>query len=213
MWAALKSPLLLGNDLRKLDAKSLTILNNPAILAISQDPLGRSAFRIRRDTVDVPKDKYGVGEIHVWSGHLWGGDQLVIFLNAGGKEMEISASLEEIFVGDGPEGSASQVHEAWHVYDLWADRMDESTGNALLDAEDGAFVKVFSDANWYNATALPYKDGLLLQDKRLMGKKIGVVEADGTLKATVRKHAVKAFRLKSAGDHKFARYSTQKDEL
>ena len=34
MWAALKSPLLIGADLRHLDAAALRILNNPAIIAV-----------------------------------------------------------------------------------------------------------------------------------------------------------------------------------
>jgi alpha-galactosidase len=97
LWAALKSPLLMGNDLRSLSARSLTILNNPAVIAVSQDPEGRSVTRIRRD-MNVAKDKYGVGEIQVWSGSLYGGDQVVILLNAAGEDQKISASLEEIFL-------------------------------------------------------------------------------------------------------------------
>jgi len=84
----------MGNDLRTLSASSLTILNNPAIIAVNQDPVGRSVARIRRD-FNVSKDKYGIGEIHVWSGPLSGGDQLVIFLNACGEDREVSASLAE----------------------------------------------------------------------------------------------------------------------
>ena len=60
MWAALKSPLLLGNDLRVMDATTLSIVNNPAIIAISQDPKGRAAMRISRN-LTVPKDEFGVG--------------------------------------------------------------------------------------------------------------------------------------------------------
>lgn len=60
MWAAVKSPLLIGADLRKLSPKTLTILNNPAIIAVNQDPLGRSALRIFRDE-NVKKDRYGQG--------------------------------------------------------------------------------------------------------------------------------------------------------
>ena len=100
----------MGNDLRTLSASSLTILNNPAVIAISQDPEGRSATRVRRET-NAAKDKYNIGEIQVWSGPLYGGDQVVILLNAAGEDARISASLEEIFLHDGPEGSAPQVSE------------------------------------------------------------------------------------------------------
>jgi alpha-galactosidase len=64
MWAALKSPLLIGADLRELSAQTLSILNNPAVIAVNQDPLGKSAHRISRN-LNVPKDKYGQGGTQV----------------------------------------------------------------------------------------------------------------------------------------------------
>jgi alpha-galactosidase len=198
MWAAVKSPLLMGNDLRTLSAKSLSILNNPAVIAISQDPDGRSAARIRRD-FDIAEDKYGIGETHVWSGSLYGGDQVVILLNAGGEDKEISATLAEIFLHDGPEGSAPQVKEAWELYDLWANRMDEDVAQKILDAPVDEAVKLLKDADWYNATALSYKEGLKEGDERLLGKKIGKIAAGGSLTAMVKSHSVEMFRLRSIG--------------
>jgi alpha-galactosidase len=70
MWAALKSPLLIGADLRTLSAQALSILNNPAVIAISQDPLGRSAARIFRNQ-NVKKDKYGQGQVQIWTGPVF----------------------------------------------------------------------------------------------------------------------------------------------
>lgn len=198
MWAAVKSPLLMGNDLRVLSAKSLTILNNPAVIAISQDPDGRSASRIRRD-FDIAEDKYGIGETHVWSGSLYGGDQVVILLNAGGEDKEMSATLAEIFLHDGPEGSAPQVKETWELYDLWANRMAEEVAQKVLDAPVDEAVKLLKDAHWYNATTLSYKEGLKKGDKRLLGKKIGKITPGGTLTAMVKSHSAEMFRLRSEG--------------
>ncbi|KAG4444303.1 hypothetical protein IFR05_000177 [Cadophora sp. M221] len=198
LWAALKSPLLMGNDLRTLSANALTILNNPAVIAINQDPEGRSVSRVRRS--DAAPDKYGIGEIQVWSGSLYGGDQVVLLLNAGGKDTRISASLAEIFLHEGPEGSAPQVQEEWEVYDLWAGRMDDILGQKILDAEVDQLESLFKDANWYNSTTLSYKDGLKKSDPRLMGKKIGTVDPSGTLSAKVKKHSVEMFRLRSVGE-------------
>jgi alpha-galactosidase len=188
----------MGNDLRALSASSLTILNNPAVIAISQDPEGRPAARIRRD-VDSAKDKYGVGELQVWSGSLSGGDQVVIFLNAANKDREIRATLAEIFLHDGPEGSAPQVKEEWDVHDLWANRMDEDVAQAVLDASEDKALALLKEANWYNATALPYKDGVKKEDSRLLGNKIGKIEPGGTLIAKVKRHSVEMFRLRSVG--------------
>jgi alpha-galactosidase len=216
MWAAVKSPLLMGNDLRKLSPKSLTILNNPAIIAISQDPLGKSAQRVRRDVAGVKKDKYGIGEIQVWSGVLWGHDQVVILLNAGNEDTEISTSLEEIFVADGPEGSADQVHEEWEVYDLWASRMAEDVAHKILKAEElgktEEAIKFAKEVNWYNSTAIPYKQGLQDGDERLMGKKVANIKPEGTLTQKVPKHGVGIYRLRNANKNRW-RKTLFKDEL
>ncbi|RDW84409.1 hypothetical protein BP6252_01999 [Coleophoma cylindrospora] len=212
LWAALKSPLLMGNDIRTLSASALTILNNPAVIAVNQDPEGRSVSRVRR-SFDVVKDKYGVGELQIWSGPLYGGDQVVLFLNAAGEDLEISSSLEEIFVHDGAEGSAPQCQEQWDVYDLWANRMDNAVAQKLLDAPKDKYESIFKEANWYNSTETSYKEGLKMGDKRLMGKKIGSIKPGGSLTAKVKKHSLAMFRLKStSGGGK--RYSLHaKDEL
>jgi len=185
----------MGNDLRTLSASSLTILNNPAIIAINQDPVGRSVARIRRD-FNVAEDKYGIGEIHVWSGVLYGGDQLVIFLNACGEDRDVSASLAEIFFHDGPEGSAPQVKETWEIYDLWGHRMDATVAQRILDASADDAGKILREIDWYNSTALPYEEGLKKRDTRLLGKKVaGLVSNGGTMSTRVKMHSVEIFRL------------------
>jgi alpha-galactosidase len=201
----------MGNDLRALSASSLTILNNPAVIAISQDPEGRSATRIRRE-MNAAKDKYGVGEIQVWSGSLYGGDQVVILLNAAGEDARISASLEEIFLHDGPEGSAPQVSEEWEVYDLWANRMDNTLAQKILNASVDKLEKLFKEANWYNATEISYKDGLKRRDARLMGKKVGNINPGGSLTAKVKRHSLEMYRLRSVG-HGGKRKVHAKEEL
>lgn len=212
LWAAVKSPLLIGADLRSLPPAALTILNNPAIIAISQDPLGKSAYRVRRDVAGVAKDRFGVGEIQVWSGGLFNHDQLVVLLNAGDEDAQVSATLEEIFVADGPGGSARQVREEWEVYDLWAGRMWEGLAEKVLEGSMEEVVGLLKKENWYNATELSYKEGLKKRDERLMGKKIGVVEPEGTLTKLIPRHGVGMYRLRSNGKGGW-RKSHVKDEL
>ena len=201
----------MGNDLRTLSASALTILNNPAVIAVSQDPEGRSVARVRRET-DVAKDKYGIGEIQVWSGPLYGGDQVVVLLNAASEDARISASLEEIFLHDGPEGSAPQVNEEWEVFDLWADRMDTTFAQKVLKAPTDKLERLFKEANWYNSTELSYKDGLKRRDARLMGKKVGNITPGGSLTAKVKRHSVEMYRLKSVA-HGGKRKVHSKEEL
>jgi len=201
----------MGNDLRILSASALTILNNPAVIAVSQDPEGRSVARVRRE-MGVAKDKYGIGEIQVWSGPLYGGDQVVVLLNAASEDARISASLEEIFLHDGPEGSAPQVNEEWEVFDLWADRMDTAFAQKILKAPTDKLERLFKEANWYNSTELSYKDGLKRQDARLMGKKVGNITPGGSLAAKVKRHSVEMYRLKSVA-HGGKRKVYAKEEL
>ncbi|KAI1846586.1 hypothetical protein JX265_009110 [Neoarthrinium moseri] len=197
LWAALKSPLFLGNDLRDMPASALTIINNPAILALSQDPHGRSVTRVRRDVQGVAKDEWGMGETQVWSGYLQNGDEVVIFLNAGGEDIEMQVTLAEIFIPFGPGGSAPHVKSDWAVHDLWAHRMSEETAEALMAAAtDERRAAILKDVNWYNATETPFEEGLRNNDPRLFGEKIGEVKAGGILKAPVTSHAARVFRLR-----------------
>ncbi|OAL51497.1 glycoside hydrolase [Pyrenochaeta sp. DS3sAY3a] len=196
LWAALKSPLFLGNDLREVSASALSIINNPAIIALNQDPHGRSITRVRRDT-NVAQDEWGVGETHVWSGYLQNGDEVVILLNAGGENIEMNVSLAEIFIPFGPGGSAPHCQYDWAIHDLWAHRMADETAQAVLAAKTQAEREaVLKSANWYNATETPYAEGLAQEDPRLFGERIGVVEAGGILTADVQKHAARVFRLR-----------------
>lgn len=52
LWAIMAAPLLIGTDLRKIDAAALAILSNREVIAIDQDELGRQGRRIR-DRVDA----------------------------------------------------------------------------------------------------------------------------------------------------------------
>ncbi|RFU35761.1 hypothetical protein B7463_g548, partial [Scytalidium lignicola] len=213
LWAAIKSPLLLGHDLRVMDAKTLSIVNNPAILALSQDPLTKPALRVQRD-INVPKDKYGIGETHVWSGTLAHGDQVVILLNMANEKQRISVPLEEIFVRDGAGGIAPQNNHDWDVYDLWADRMSDEHAQSILNtADQSAREKIFQELNWYNATEIPYLEGLRKRDPRLMGKKVSVIPAQGVLEVDVPRHAASVFRLRNADDSNTKRRVAIKDEL
>lgn len=206
MWSALKSPLLIGADLRELSPETLTILNNPAIIAVNQDPLGRSATQIYRST-DVKKDKYGQGEVQIWAGPLYPHDQLVLFLNAADEDLEMTTTLNDIFIHDGPEGSAPQTKDEYDVHDLWADRM--SAGNAA----DILAGKEQYKKKWYNSSELSYKQGLDSGDSRLLGKRVGSIGPQHSeLRAKVPRHGSRVFRLRSLNGG-LRRYMTQKTEL
>ncbi|CZS95928.1 uncharacterized protein RCO7_08840 [Rhynchosporium graminicola] len=165
----------MGDDLHTLSPTALSILNHPAAIAVNQDPKGRSVYLVHHEK-DAAPDIFGLSSIQVWTGTLYGGDQIVFLLNAGGKDTKISASLEEIFTHDRPEGSAPQVKEEW---------------------ETAEPEKLFKDAKVYNGTEHSYKEDLKNNDSRLLGKKIGEIAAGGSWAAKVNKHSAEMFRLRS----------------
>ncbi|KAK8084362.1 glycoside hydrolase family 27 protein [Apiospora hydei] len=63
LWAALHSPLFIGNAIRAMSAFALTIINDPAILALSQIPHSQSVTRVRRDVQAVPADEKAVARL------------------------------------------------------------------------------------------------------------------------------------------------------
>lgn len=194
MWAAMRSPLLIGTDIRSLDAKAYTIYTNPAILALSQDPTAASAQRIWRHY--TPNNS---GEIQMWSATLAHGDQVVILLNAATSAMNMSASLSDIFLDAGGARS-EKARSSWDVYDLWANRMPEEVARGILEANDtlapGANV---TGRYLYNATALSFEEGIRGNHSLLMGERVGEVRAGGEVSAEVPRHGVKAFRLRLSG--------------
>lgn len=51
-WAAVKSPVFISMDLSKASSETLNILKNERIIALNQDPLGKSIVFTRRYTND-----------------------------------------------------------------------------------------------------------------------------------------------------------------
>ena len=49
LWCLVSAPLLLGNDLSKLDEFTLNVLENDEVLAVSQDSLGKQASTLSTD--------------------------------------------------------------------------------------------------------------------------------------------------------------------
>lgn len=67
LWAILSSPLILGNDLRKIKKETLDILRNKNVIAVNQDPLGIQGFKYTtiHDNVEVWVKQLDKGELSV----------------------------------------------------------------------------------------------------------------------------------------------------
>ncbi|KAK9811915.1 hypothetical protein WJX72_012363 [[Myrmecia] bisecta] len=70
LWALLKSPLLIGADLRTLSKSALSVLTAAEVIAANQDPLGVAGDLIWKE-----------GPIEVYAGPLQGGDRAVVLFN------------------------------------------------------------------------------------------------------------------------------------
>jgi len=102
LWAMVSSPMLVGADVRHLDAYSLETLTNGEILALSQDPSGSVATKVRDD-----------GDLEVYAKELHDGSQAVLLLNRG------AATAEMTF---GPRKDLQAPMDRYSVRDLWQHR-------------------------------------------------------------------------------------------
>ena len=199
--AAVKSPLILGNDLREVLAADLSIISNVAVIAINQDPKGSSASRKWIYSTDKA-DNTGRADLQLWSGGLTsttGGDyddEVVVFINGNNVETVMNATLAEIFVDSGNKGTAKQVKISWEVRDLWANRMSNTEAQAIINA-NGTITNGTNVQARYNATKTSYADGLEAKNELLLGNITTTVQPSGTIIATVAPHGAAMFRLRA----------------
>lgn len=112
LWSMLAAPLLLGNDLTKLDAFTMNLLTNAEVLAINQDILGRAASRVQD----------GDGW-QIWVKPLADGRKAVGIFNMGDKFRRLR--IDPALYAKGQSGLRYQARDAWRQHTL------ASTGGAI----------------------------------------------------------------------------------
>ncbi|KAF2153881.1 glycoside hydrolase family 27 protein [Myriangium duriaei CBS 260.36] len=202
MWAAVKSPLIIGTDVRYLNASAYSIYMNPAIIALNQDPLGTPVQRRWRYYVD--KDQYGEGEISLFVGPLYADNQVVILLNAGNSDRMMNATLADVFVDSGGAKSPGAAL-TYDLFDLWGNRMDNATAASILSANASVHASNYNQA-WLNTTQTSFADALAANNSVVLGKQVGTVQPNGMISAMVPRHGVMAYRLRP-------QRTSSKDEL
>jgi alpha-galactosidase len=113
LWCLLSSPLLIGCDLDKLDAFTLSLLSNDEVIALDQDPLGKEATCVVRD-----------GNVQVYEEELADGSRAVGFFNLGTEPAKLEFK----------NFAALRLTGKKHVRDLWRqkDIDDVDTANGSL---------------------------------------------------------------------------------
>ena len=100
LWCMMASPLMAGNDLRKMTTSTIQTLTNREAIGIDQDPLGIQGHIVRRE-----------GNAEIWAGkRLFDGSQAVLVFNSGSTPLEVRVTWSDI-------GSAES--EGLYVRNLW----------------------------------------------------------------------------------------------
>jgi alpha-galactosidase len=102
LWAMLCSPLLIGCDMTRMDAFTLSLLTNDEVIEVNQDPLGRAAGRIRKS-----------GGVEVWAKDMEDGSKIVALFNRAEDPEAVSVEWTEL----GRKGSC-RVRDVWRQKDL-----------------------------------------------------------------------------------------------
>jgi alpha-galactosidase len=102
LWCLLAAPLLAGNDLSKMTPETLSILTNPEVIAVDQDPLGVQGHRVAQE-----------GELEVWAKPLADGSKAVGLFNRSYSVMPVTAQFRDIGVGE-----TAAVRDLWEKKDL-----------------------------------------------------------------------------------------------
>ncbi|NIG53847.1 glycoside hydrolase family 27 protein [Chitinophaga sp. Cy-1792] len=115
MWCILNSPLLLGNDLRKISKETLSIITNKEVIALNQDPLCYQARKFS-DTLGV--QVWAKPLVSVMSGAVG-----VALLNT--SNAPVTAELNIAAVGLNPD-------KPFVVRDLWKHKDTKGSRNKKL---------------------------------------------------------------------------------
>jgi alpha-galactosidase len=97
LWCLLAAPLMIGCDLRSLDAASFEILSNPEMIVLDQDPLGKQGSRVCR-----------LGRGEVWVKTLANGDLGVGAFNRDDVTKVVNIPWSDL-----------EIEGKWHARDLW----------------------------------------------------------------------------------------------
>ncbi|HVI99418.1 MAG TPA: glycoside hydrolase family 27 protein [Sphingomonas sp.] len=97
LWAISAAPLLMGHDLRTMDAETKAILENPEVIAIDQDALGVQGRKVRGD-----------GKAEIWSRPLADGGAAVAIFNRGTEPTAVTLAP-----GDAGAAGLDGLRDVW----------------------------------------------------------------------------------------------------
>ncbi len=104
LWAMMAAPLIAGNDISAMDARTRAILLNRDVIAVDQDPLGVAGRRIWKD-----------GDREIWMRPLADGARAVLLFNRGATPARIAVDRSQLQFGP---RQRVQVRDLWLHKDI-----------------------------------------------------------------------------------------------
>jgi len=108
MWSILCSPLMIGCDIRTMNADIARLLMNQEVLMVNQDPLGKQAERIKKE-----------GDLELWRKPMADGSLVMAMLNRGSSGERISFTAGEIGLLDSHKGVIRDLWRQEDISDFW----------------------------------------------------------------------------------------------
>lgn len=102
LWSMLAAPLLLGNDLSRLDEFTLNLLTNAEVIDINQDALGKQAARVKE-----------TNDVEIFIKDLDDGTKAVAVFNMADTPAKITINLTEAGISE-----AESVRDIWRQKNL-----------------------------------------------------------------------------------------------
>ena len=131
LWCMLAAPLIAGNDLKNMDAKTREILTNKELIAVNQDVLGKQGYKIR-----------DYGEIEIYYKPLHQGDMAVcifnrfdhpvnVRLNWENFDVQVSSKNKNLELTPQINRKDIRLEGTYTIHDLWKNREIGTTGQVL----------------------------------------------------------------------------------
>ena len=133
MWCMLASPLMLGNDIRKMSKETLELVTNKELIAVDQDPLGIQGFRYINDN-----------GFEIWVKPLDKGDWAVAFVNMTENTRSLNYDWSHVYIKDGQFNREMNFsRDTYKLRDLFAHKDVGTTATPLKRDVPGHDIVVF----------------------------------------------------------------------
>ncbi|MFD6080774.1 NPCBM/NEW2 domain-containing protein [Streptomyces hydrogenans] len=130
LWSVMAAPLVIGSDLRKMDAVSAEILTNREVIAVDQDPAGRQG-----EVISSEAGRWVISKI------LADGSRAVALFNETNRPQHIATTARAVGL---PAASGYKARDLWTA-------LEKGTSGSLaatVPAHGTVLLKVSADRAW-----------------------------------------------------------------